>query len=530
MPGPAIAPAVRMAKQNAQRTEMDRPLWYVGFRREELPALAHDLEVDVVIAGGGITGLTAAILIASQGQRVALLEADRIGSGTSGATSAQVTAVPDFGYRALLSRWGAAAGTEYVVRLNAALEFMDSLVVAERIACDWRRVPGYWFSEDDAGRLRAEHQAAQQLGQSGRLLREAPLPWATAGAIELDDQALFHPLRYLAGLTRVARARSALLFERSPVRAWHETGAGVVVHTPAATVRARALILATHVPLGFNLVQTELRATQSHIVALALRDELPDALFWDTADPYHYLRPATDDGRPVVLVGGGDHKTGHGEPFAVRDALLDDYVWPRFGALATLTRWWSAQLFEPADGLPYIGRSPLARHVYLATGFAGVGLVQGTMAAMELAAQLGGEAEEGPWRPNRLAISATPRLVAEGLDNARCWVGDRLAAHPGSVEELAPGEGAVLTLDGERRAVFRDDGGGLHVLSAVCPHLGCLVRWNGAARSWDCPCHGSRFAATGAVLEGPSLRGLLPAGAPAAAAPADDLPEAVARA
>lgn len=492
-----------------QQTEGERPLWHDDPRPVFFPAIDQQLEVDVVIAGGGITGLTAAILLASEGQRVALLEADRIGAGTSGATSAQVSSVPDIGYRTLLARWGAAAGTEYVVRLNAALELMDSLVIAERIVCDWRRVPGYWFTEDEVlDRLRAEQQAAQQLGQSCRLLRSAPLPWGTAGAIEFDDQALFHPMRYLAGLARIARARGARLFEDSPVTAWRETGDGVVVETPAAQVRARGLILATHSPLGVNPVQTELRAVQSHIVALTPREEFPDALFWDTDDPYHYLRPAIDSGRPVVLVGGGDHKTGHGDIPAIRAALLDDYVRPRFGD-AAVSRWWSAQLFEPADGLPYIGRSPAARHVYLATGFAGVGLVQGTMAATELAAQIGGEQREGPWKPNRLSLSAAPRLVSDGVDAARCWIGDRLhRPSPGSPQDLAPGEGELMDVDGRRCAVFRDDAGAVHVLSPVCPHLGCLVRWNGTARSWDCPCHGSRFAATGEVLEGPALAGL----------------------
>jgi glycine/D-amino acid oxidase-like deaminating enzyme/nitrite reductase/ring-hydroxylating ferredoxin subunit len=489
---------------------IDTPLWQDGVEGASFAALRDGREVDVVVAGGGITGLTTALLLASDGRRVALLEAERLAGGTSGATSAQVTAVPDIGYRALLGRFGAPAGLTYVLRLAAALELMDSLVTADRIACEWRRVPAYWFADDADGveRLEEEHAAAQRLGQACRLIHEAPLPWPTAGALQFGQQAMFHPVQYLLGLARVARSRGVEIFEHTPVTGWDEQGDGIVVHTPTAELRAAALVLATHTPLGTNLLQTEMQAMQSHLLVVHSAAELPPALFWDTAEPYHYLRAVSDGGRPAVLIGGADHKTGQGGAPGVAHGDLVTYARQRFGD-AVVARWWSAQLYVSADGLPYIGRSPLSRNIFVATGFAGVGLVQGTMAAMELAALLRGEEREAPWKATRVNVAAAPRVMSEGLDTARCWVGDRLASAPsGPLDALATGEGRLMQVDGHKRAVYRDDAGHLHVLSPVCPHLGCLVRWNGSARSWDCPCHGSRFAPTGEVLEGPAMSGL----------------------
>ncbi|MEO8605459.1 MAG: FAD-dependent oxidoreductase [bacterium] len=486
------------------------PIWREGVRLAKLPRLEDSIDVDVCVVGGGITGLTAALLAASDGRRVVLLEADGLGSGTTGATSAHVSAVPDIGYRAVLRQCGPEAGSEYVARCASALELMDSLVRAERISCSWDRVAAYWYSEDahGVGRLKDEASAADRLGQECRMVREVPLPWPTAGGLAIPRQAIFHPLRYLQGLARIARARGAQIFEASPVLSWDEDDRGVVVRTACAEVRAAELILATHTPLGVNLVQAELAAVHSYILTLALPKPLPAALFWDTDEPYHYVRPLLDGAQPLALVGGADHKTGCETDPQSRYAALSEFARRRLPE-ATITGWWSAQFYEPADGMPYIGRSPLTEHVYIATGFAGVGLVQGTMAAMDLVAQLRGEGRDTPWRPSRVTLAAAPRVISEGVAVAMHWLGDRLSATDGtSAEALPAGQGRILRLDGQRCAGYRDDDGRLHVLSPACTHLGCLVRWNGSARTWDCPCHGSRYAPTGEVLEGPALSAL----------------------
>ncbi len=493
------------------REQTQNVLWEEGIRRPRGEALKGDVETDVVVIGAGITGLTTALLLASEQRRVIVLEAHQIGSGTSGRTSAHVSVVPDMGYDSLVRRLGTDGGRTYVQRLQGALEYMDDLVAAEQIECGWTRLPAYWFSEDAAGavRLAAEAAAAERLGQECRLVPQSPLPWTQTAALALPRQAVFHPLRYLLHLAELARRRGAILFERTPMMSWEDSPEGVLVQTSRGVVRARELVLATHTPVGFNLLQTLLTPIESYLLTVALPEGLAPALYWDTSDPYYYIRPYGDDGRPLVLVGGCDHKTGQEDEPQARYTKLAEYVRDRLPR-ATVTGWWSAQLFEPADGLPYIGRSPLAHHVSVATGFAGVGLVQGTMAAMELTAMLRGEGtDDAPWSTTRLSLSAAPTVVSETVNVARQWIGDRLSATDGhDVADVQIGAGAILRLEGHRRAVYRGNDGRLHILSPVCPHLGCLVRWNVTANTWDCPCHGSRFAPTGEVLEGPALSGL----------------------
>ncbi len=483
-------------------------VWMRGVRRPSFAPLRGNQTCDVAIAGGGITGLTAAALLAGEGRRVVVLEARRLGDGTSGATSAHVTEIPDLGYRTLLRRFGEAQARLVADRLHAARMLIGDLVTAERLSCDYASVPAFLFSEreDDGATLDEEAAAADRLGIRCRLTRDVPLPFPVAAALRFPDQAVFQPLRYLVGLAQTAVERGAVIAERSPVAEFSERAGGVEIATDQAQLRAGALLLATHTPLGINLVQTALEPSVSYLVSLAVDTPLRPALCFDTSDPYFYIRPFDTDGTPLVVLGGADHKTGHENDPASRFAILEEYARTHFGP-CTVQRRWSAQLFEPADGLPFIGRSPFSEHTYLATGFAGVGLVGGTMAAMELAAQLRGEQRDNPFAPARLNLGGLPKLVSENLDVAWQWLSGRLGRTE-SLEAVPVGAGRIVRIDGERRAVYRGRDGVVTVLSPVCQHLGCTVRWNAERHSWDCPCHGARYAPTGEVLEGPALRGL----------------------
>jgi nitrite reductase/ring-hydroxylating ferredoxin subunit len=263
-------------------------------------------------------------------------------------------------------------------------------------------------------------------------------------------------------------------------------------------------------------VHIEVAPYRSYLLAIDSETPVQAGLCWDTAEPYHYIRPVTFGDKTLTLLGGADHKTGQESDPERCYRALEEFARQRLPNISVVARW-SAQFYEPADGLPYVGAAPGSDRIMIATGFSGTGLAYGTAAAIELAAAVRSESRDNPFAPIRMNVAALPRLVSENANVAARWLGDRLAnGDAPSVDEIAPGEGGIVRIGGKRCAVYRDEEGAEHVLSPVCPHMGCQVRWNGVERTWDCPCHGARYAPTGEVREGPALRGLdrLDAGEP----------------
>lgn len=479
------------------------------------PRIEADLEVDVAIVGGGLTGVTAALLLADSGKRVAILEGRRIGSGVTQRSTAHVTEAIDTRYVELERRDHDLAR---VVRESsrAAMDWIARLAQYCPGQAGFRRVPGYLFSEDpdQSAALRDEAAAAQRAGARVEV-GEVPLSIATGVGVRFENQAELDPVAYVDGLTQRAARCSALVFEESLVVGL-STGDRMVLeleHGP--TVTATDVILATHSPFTKATFQTKISQYRSYVVAGSLEKPL-DALYWDTADPYHYVRSARlGDGNPAsqksyLIVGGEDHKTGHEPEGGTQGSFhrLSEYL-RRLGLEPSL--FWSAQVVESVDGLPYIGKPTGSERVHVATGFGGNGTTFGTLAALILCDDLLGK--ENPYahtyRATRFATTSLPPLVKENVDFPLQLLRDRLqGSSPRSAAELATGEGAVLQVDGEKLAVYRDDSGRLHAVSALCTHMGCQVAFNPSERSWDCPCHGSRFGIDGAVLDGPANKRL----------------------
>lgn len=357
-------------------------IWREGARRSAYPALDASISADVCVVGGGITGLTAALLLLREGRRVALLEAEGIGAGATGATSAHVTHVPDMRYGALIDLLGVEDARVLAAEARAAFKTMQALAVASPVHCEWRAVPAYLYGEcaGDAERLEREAEAARELGVGAILTDSVPLLFPVRAAILFPGQARFHPLRYLEGLARLFIAGGGNVFERTRVRDWTERGGLVRVEAERGRVEAGAAILATHDRVGLSPLQPDVVPYDSYVVALRVRDRVPDALYWDTATPYHYLRRCQGGAGEVLLVGGEDRRSDHESDPKEGYRRLVAYARARF-SVTEVVQSWSARYFETADGLPYVGRSALGDNVFVATGYSGSGLVFGSLAA-----------------------------------------------------------------------------------------------------------------------------------------------------
>ena len=491
-------------------------IWLLG-EAPNFPALSADLDVDVAIIGGGITGLTAAQRLKAAGKRVVVLEARDIGHGTTGGTTAHLTEAVDTRYHVLEKDFGREGARLVASASKEAISTIEQLAHLHAADCEFERLPGYLYSEreSDVGELHEEWEAAGRAGLEVELQRESPLPFPVSAALRFAGQAAFHPFKYVRGLARSVDGGGSFVFERTRVLEVHE-GDRCRLVTSQGVVTATSVIVATHVPLNRLFLHTKLGHYQSYVVAVEAERVPPRALYWDTDDPYHYTRLVTDEAdrnRNLLIVGGEDHRTGDDDDTAGRYEALLAYADGKFGVKRVAGRW-SAQLMEPIDGLPYIGHNSLSSRVFVATGYSGNGMTFGTVAGILLSELIAGR--EHPWATLFAATRIKPvaggrEFVHENAPIGMYLVGDRLRGLNGKVDDVGPDEGKVLVIDGKRLALYREPGGALHAVSAVCPHLGCIVHFNNAERTWDCPCHGSRFTTRGAILDGPALTGLAPA-------------------
>jgi glycine/D-amino acid oxidase-like deaminating enzyme/nitrite reductase/ring-hydroxylating ferredoxin subunit len=493
-----------------------KTLWWDTIEIPGYPPLEGDARVDVAIVGAGITGLTAARLLVKQGKRVAVLEQHQVGAGTTGGTSAHITQVPDRRYRQLLSKFGRDDLRVVVDSSRAALELLAATVEEDGIDCDFARIPAYLYTEspDEVSELEEEVAAAHEAGMPATLVREVPLPFPVVAAVRFEDQARFHPLAYLAALAGTVSRGGGQIYEQTRVLEV-EAGEPCQVRTERSTVTADSVLFATHTPAGFSLLHAELEPLRSYVLAARLRSgEPPDGLFFDTADPYNYTRRQKD----LLIVGGKDHKTGEDRKPEESYRELEAYVRQRWDVESIDYRW-SAQFYEPPDGLPMIGRAVTSKHVYVATGYSGTGLVFGTLGGMLLADFALGR--ENPWsevyRPSRIKpLAAGPHIARLNLEVAAAFVKDRITIRKiRDLAEVPLGEGEVVEIGGEKAAVYREASGAVHAVSPVCTHAMCIVHWNSAEKTWDCPCHGGRFSPEGQVLEGPPVANLEPVAVPA---------------
>ncbi len=493
------------------------PLWNASRPVIADRPLHRDVSVDVCVIGAGITGVSTALALCSEGLAVALIDDGPIGGGETGRTTAHLT-LPDDGFERLIRLHGEERSRLYVQSHARAIDVIEERVKAERIECDFQRVDGFLFQAagDRSSRsIDREHDAALRLGVVCELLGQGPLP-GFGPAIRFPNQAQFHPLKYLAALIHVIERMGGQVFTGAHAASL-ESGARVTITTAhGPVINAGAAVVATNTPV-FEKVAMHTKQAPFQTYAIAARipaGAVPRALYWDTEDPYHYARTQPDDDHPAhefLIVGGEDHKTGQASDQDQRWRRLEDWARAHFPHIIDVPRRWSGEVFEPVDAIAFIGREPLGQlNVYIATGDSGNGMTHGTIASTLLCDLIAGR--EHPWadmyNPARKNLSSVGVFVKENLNVALQYADWVLPAERASADDIAPGEGAVLRERGKPIAVFRDDAGLTHPRSAVCPHLGCIVSWNPGERTWDCPCHGSRFNCFGEIITGPANRDL----------------------
>lgn len=487
-----------------------RSVWMMGANESgRHPALASTIEVDTVVVGGGITGATTALLLAEAGQKVALLEAASIGASSTGHSTGNLYGTLSSGLSALRKHWSAEVVRDMVALRLQAVDRIEQTVARLAIDCAFARRPLVTCvagnSDGLLSGLQEEFDAAAEAGLAPHWIDAMALPMPASRAFQIDRQAQFNPFQYTRAVAQAAAERGVLVHEHSAV-VQVDPDAGRVV-TASGEVHAQQIVLATHTPIGFNLVQAEMPVYRECGIAATLsQGPYPEGIFW-VRDVFRSVRSYHAPAGDYLVVVGEKHKPGHEEP-AEYEALRD-YARAHF-AVADFTQAWSAQQYRSADGLPYIGQSGHDK-VLIATGFGADGLVWGTVAA-----QLIGELVHG--RESEASERLTPRRFTP-LKSAKNWAAETAVVLKDMVHRLSPaevkdltdvpaGEGRIAAFGGHKCAVYRSPEDELSVLSAVCTHLKCLVRWNSAAISWDCPCHGSRFRTDGSVIEGPALHPL----------------------
>lgn len=483
-----------------------------------LPDPAGSDQEDVCVVGGGIAGLTTAYLLARSGRSVVLFDAGTLGGGETSRTSAHLANALDDRF-ATLERLHGRRGARLAAESHAAaIDFIEELVTRRRIDCDFRRVDGFLMSATgDAAALESELVAAAGAGLTVEWTESVPGMEAWSGpAIRFARQGRLDPGAYIAGLIEACVDAGVRFRAHTRAVQVHDGKEVAIEAADGSVVRCAAAVVATNVPINDRVVlQTKLEAYRTYAIAVRMPMEmLPDALVWDDGTPYHYLRLAADAQGDLLILGGEDHKTGQGPADPQHSfAALEAWMRERFPRAGEIVHAWSGQIIEPVDALAYIGRNPGGSNVYVIAGDSGNGLTHATLGARLVSDLVRGlpNAWEELYRPSRVSLLSAREYAGHNANVLRQY-GDWLTGGDVTTfDEVASGQGCIVRNGIHPIAAYRDGGGRLHTCSAICPHLGGLVRWNAVEKTWDCPCHGSRFTSRGEVINGPANTDLAPA-------------------
>ena len=514
-----------------------RSIWMDTAPTPSLEPLTESLECDVCVVGAGIAGMSTAYALATAGKRVIVIDDGPIGGGETSRTTAHLANAMDDRFYSLEETHGADGARCAAESHGAAIARVEAIVQRENIDCDFRRVDGYLFLHEggDVSELDKELEAAKRAGMKVEKLDRAPVNGFQSGVcLRFADQATFHPLRFINALADAVRRDGGRIFTGTRVTS-AEGGKRVTVRTrDGHTVTANAAVVTTNSPAAHYMTPMKMLPYRTYVITMRIRGDGPtDALYWDTGDPYHYVRrfgstagaasggaasagDASAGAGDFLIVGGGDQATGFPEQDETVFAQLEEWARKRYEGVGDVVHRWSGQVLEPADSLAFIGEDPGNENVYICTGDSGQGMTHGVLASLLIRDLINGKSN--PWQhlysPTRITMGGAKEYVHELLRAGRSFMDYLLPPELENASQLRAGQGALIRRGIHMVAAYREEDGTLHERSASCTHQGCILRFNAMEKSWDCPCHGSRFDVQGKVLNGPAVIDL-PEAAPA---------------
>jgi glycine/D-amino acid oxidase-like deaminating enzyme/nitrite reductase/ring-hydroxylating ferredoxin subunit len=466
---------------------------------------------DAAIAGGGITGITTALLLQEAGLKCILFEANGICFGTSSGTTAHLNTLLDTPYTTISKNFGEEQAKLVAEAAREAIELVKKNTRKYGIDCDLEETPAYLFAQtqDQVKDLEKILEASNKAGLDIDYSKEIPVPMPFNKSLRVEKQGKFHPLKYVYGLANAFEEAGGVIVQHCRVLN-AEGDDPLKIETSRGNHLAKAIIYATHIPMGVNLLHLRCTPYRSYAMAVRLKNEAgyPEALAYDSFDPYHYYRTQIIEGKKYFIAGGEDHKTAHEENTGKCFMRLEAHI-RKYFAVKEIAYQWSSQYYEPADGLPYIGHLPgHGANMYVATGFGGNGMTYSQVSALLLKDLITGVENRytSLFNPNRIKpVAGFVNFIKQNAGVAGQFISKVFPAERlHDFVELAPGEGRVIKYDSETIAIHKDEQGNLHAVNPTCTHMKCTVSWNLAERSWDCPCHGARFSSDGKVLNGPA--------------------------
>lgn len=496
-----------------KRDGANKSIWQDTADYQPLNAWDKSRPYDVLIVGGGITGLTTALLLQEKGLKCILAEAVNLGFGSTGGTTGHLNTLLDTPYYQVARDFGEEAATLLATGTREAIDLVEGLISKHDIHCDFGYKPGFLFAQDrrQEEELEKIKESAARAGVVVSDTDQVPVPVPFTKAIRFELQARLHAAHYLQGLAYAFEAQGGVILQQCRITDL-KAGPPFVAETTLGTIEAQQVVYATHIPPGINILHFRNAPYRSYVMGIRLKNgQYPDALAYDMHEPYHYYRSQQIGNKQYLVAGGNDHKTGHNDNTEQSFRELEAYLRHHFD-IESIDYRWSSQYFEPADGLPYIGLLPGHDNVYCATGFSGNGMVLGSLAGKMLCEQITDcpNKYKDLLNPSRIKpIAGFTAFVKENADVVSRFIGMRFSyEHIRDLAGLAPGEGRLVEYEGNKLALYKDGQGLIHALDPVCTHARCIVAWNSTEKSWDCPCHGARYAPNGQVLTGPARHDL----------------------